>query len=134
MIQYLKGQLYRLRRRFRCVRPEPAVLDRLAAAGILRRRGRRAGRNTQRPIKVIDWTLNHRRVIRQRWGRRGEGVTLRGHNANNLIRPQLMRHLIRPTSSIVCGALNVRSLRNKVEAVDDLVRSAGLDAPCVTES
>ena len=45
-----------------------------------------------------------------------------------------MRHAFRPVSKIVCATLNVRSLRNKVDAVDDLVRSGGLDVLGVTES
>ena len=45
-----------------------------------------------------------------------------------------MRHAFRPVSKIVCATLNVRSLRNKVDAVDDLVRSGGLNVLGVTES
>ena len=108
-----------------------AVLDSLAAAGILQRRGRRAGRNTQRPITVVDSTLTGARYGHRR---RGARIHTRGSNVNNLIRPRLMRHAFRPVSKIVCATLNVRSLRNKVDAVDDLVRSEGLDVLGVTES
>ena len=45
-----------------------------------------------------------------------------------------MRHVFRPTSLITCGTLNARSLRNKVDAVDDLMRAEGLDVLGITES
>ena len=131
MLRYRKGEPYRLKRRSRHIRPEPAVLDSLAAAGILQRRGRRAGRNTQRPITVVDSTLTGARYGHRR---RGARIHTRGSNVNNLIRPRLMRHAFRPVSKIVCATLNVRSLRNMVDAVDDLVRSGGLDVLKVTES
>jgi len=104
MLRYRRGELHRLKRRSRHMRPEPAVLDSLAATGILQRRGRRAGRNTQRPITIVDRTLTK---ARQGRGRRGAGC-----NVNNLIRPKLMRHAFRPVSKIVCATLNVRSLRS----------------------
>jgi len=44
-----------------------------------------------------------------------------GLKVNNLIQPQLLRHVFRPSVSLTCGTLNVRSLRHKVDAVDDMI-------------
>ena len=134
MLRYRKGDMRRLRRASGHLRPGDAVLGTLAAEGILQYRGKRADRNLQRPIAIIDSTLNSdRRATRQR-RRRRRAARPRGRNVNNLIRPQLMRHVFRPTSLITCGTLNARSLRNKVDAVDDLMRAEGLDVLGITES
>jgi len=57
-----------------------------------------------------------------------------GLNVNNLIQPQLLRHVIRPSVSLTCGTLNVRSLRHKVDAMDDMISTNKLDVLGVTES
>ena len=134
MLRYSRGELYRLKHRSgHARRPEAKVLDSLAAAGVLRYRGRRAGRNMQRQIEVIDRSVGHRVMRGRHRLRRGPSRQL-GCNVNNLVRPRLMRHVFRPTSTIACGTLNVRSLRNKVDAVSDLMRDEGLDVLGVTES
>ena len=92
MLRYRKGDLYRLRHASGHLRPGDAVLGTLAAEGILQYRGKRAGRNLQRSIAIIDSTLNSdRRATRQR-RRRRRAARPRGRSVNNLIQPQLMRH------------------------------------------
>jgi len=61
-----------------------------------------------------------------------------GLKVNHLIQPQLLRHVFRLsvslTVSLTCGTLNVRSLRYKVDAVDNMMCSIKLDVLGVTES
>ena len=83
MLRNRKRDLYRLRRSSGHLRPGDEVLGTLAAEGILQYRGKRAGRYLQRPVAIVDSTLNSdRRATRQR-RRRRRAVRPRGRNVND---------------------------------------------------
>jgi len=61
-------------------------------------------------------------------------TTVKTNNNTNLLYPPMSRHIIQPVRSLTCATLNIRSLRNKIDAVDELICANGLDLLALTET